>query len=572
MATGSFVENIIKQMPVSFNFVVHMQNIRSLRFVLVVLLTALTTTNGFSQKRADKKVIKRIKADIEYLASDELEGRRTGSEGEHKAADFLEARYKKLKIDPYKGSYKHPFDFVYGKEVSPTTQLLVNDKPLKLNDDFFPMPFSANTSHKLSSEILSDVFETGSIWMVGLYADKDEAADAHFDYEKVMYDRAKESKKQGATAVIFYDNNGAKYPPRFNAHSEFEALDIPVVYLSANAYESHVKNHEEGVTVSMEVELKKPIYIGTNVAGYIDNKAPYTVVIGAHYDHLGYGEEGSSLYTGKDRQIHNGADDNASGTAGLLELAARIKQNKLHNYNYLFVDFSGEELGLLGSKAFVKAMQLDSSNTAYMLNMDMIGRLNDSTHALTIGGIGTSPDWEQFMSKPNKEFKIVIDSSGVGPSDHTSFYYASIPVLFVFTGLHHDYHKPSDDADKINYFGEVQVLKYVYSIIDLMDTRLKPKFTHTRQSTVGKVRFKVTLGIMPDYSFQEGGVRVDGVSDDRPAVKAGIKPGDVIVQLGEYKVNGMQSYMEALGKFKSGQTVDVTVQRNGKPLKLRLTF
>jgi S1-C subfamily serine protease len=218
-------------------------------------------------------------------------------------------------------------------------------------------------------------------------------------------------------------------------------------------------------------------------------------------------------------------------------------------------------------------MKLDSNNIAYMINMDMIGRLNDSTHALTIGGVGTSPRWGQFVSAAKKDFKVAIDSSGIGPSDHTSFYQVGIPVLFLFTGLHTDYHKPSDDADKINYKGEVMVLKYGYSIVKALDKKHeKIPFTTTRQSTVGKVRFKVTLGIMPDYSFTDGVVRVDGVSDDRPAQKAGIKAGDVIIQLGDIKVSGMQSYMEALSKFKSGQTVTVTVLRNGKPIEMPLTF
>jgi C-terminal processing protease CtpA/Prc len=190
-----------------------------------------------------------------------------------------------------------------------------------------------------------------------------------------------------------------------------------------------------------------------------------------------------------------------------------------------------------------------------------------------VGGVGTSPSWGTLMEKARKEFKITIDSSGVGPSDHTSFYYAGIPVLFFFTGIHHDYHKPSDDADKINYEGELAVLKYIYSIVDVMDTRSKPKFTATKQSTVGKVRFKVTLGIMPDYSYQDGdGVRVDGVSEERPAIRAGIRAGDVITQLGDNKINGMQSYMEALSKFKEGDTTKVKVLRDKREIEMMISF
>jgi hypothetical protein len=540
-------------------------------FLFVILLNFSQTS--FAKNKSDKKVIKQLKENIEYLASDALEGRRTATIGEKKAADYLIAQYNKSKIAPYKGHYKHPFDFVYGKQIEPSSQLKIGNDFIKLNEGFFPLPFSSNTSNKIKSEVLPDVFEHGSIWLISLYNDKDEANDAHFDYEKTMYEKAKNAKQQGAIGILFYDDFNAKYPPVFNRHSEFDVLDIPIAFLTYNAFEKEVKNKSTGVTLEMNIAIEKPKKNGTNVAAYIDNKAPYTVIIGGHYDHLGYGEDGNSMYTGKDKQIHNGADDNASGTAGVIEIANRVKKNKLHHYNYLFVNFSGEELGLLGSKAFVKNEGIDSNKIAYMINMDMVGRLNDSTHALTIGGVGTSPVWGRFISKTNDEFKIVIDSSGVGPSDHTSFYYADIPVLFFFTGLHHDYHKPSDDADKINYYGEARVLNYVYNIIDEMDKMPKPKFTKTKQAAVGKVRFKVTLGIMPDYSYaEENGIRVDGVSDDRPAMIAGIKAGDIITQLGNNKVNGMQSYMEALSKFNVGDKTEVTVLRDNKMLQLELIF
>ncbi len=551
-----------------------MRHIYSSAFSIITFATIIATGDcSFAQGKSDKKIIRQLKTDIEYLASDELEGRRTGTEGERKAAEYIEARYKKEKIAPYKNEYRIPFQFVYGKEINDNTQIRINGNVMKLKEEAFPLPFSAATTKPLHSEILPDVFEQGDIWLISLYGDKAEAEDAHFDWEKAVYDRAKEAKKQGATGVVFYDGYKAKYPPTFNQHSDFETLDIPVAYLSFEAFEAYVRNRQEGVPVEMTINLKKREFTGNNIAAYINNMAPYTVIIGAHYDHLGHGDDGSSLYTGKDKKIHNGADDNASGTAGLMEIASWVKKNKLRNYNYLFLNFSGEELGLLGSKAFVKDLGIDSNKVAYMINMDMVGRLNDSTHALTVGGIGTSPVWGQFITKTHKDFKITVDSSGVGPSDHTSFYNAGIPVLFFFTGLHTDYHKPSDDADKINYPGEASVLKYIYSIIELMDTRPKPKFTPTKQSSVGKVRFKVTLGIMPDYSYQEeNGIKVDGVVEDKPAIKAGIKAGDIITQLGDHKVNGMQSYMEALAKFKAGDTITVTVLRGGKPVKVKLTF
>ncbi len=547
---------------------------KNLRFAFSFLGFAMMCFcgNAHAQKRADKKALKQLKEDIEYLAADSLEGRRTATRGEKLAAAYLISRYEIENIPAYRTSYKHPFPFVYGKKISPLSFIAIDNDNMKIPEAAFPLPFSANTTVKLHSEVLPDVREQGNIWLLNLYESKEEAANPHFDWEESMVTRAKNAKKQGATAVLFYDGFQSDYAPAFHKLSDVETLDIPVGFLTWQAYYNYVLNRKNGVDIDLKIQLEKSDYTGNNVAAFIDNNAPYTVVLGAHFDHLGFGEDGNSTYTGKDRQVHNGADDNASGTAGLLQLASWIKKKKLNHYNYLFVHFSGEELGLYGSKAFVKEIGADTAKIAYMLNMDMIGRLNDSTHALTIGGVGTSPAWSAFTSAPQNNFKIVVDSAGVGPSDHTSFYLSGIPVLFLFTGLHHDYHKPSDDADKINYAGELQVLKYAYNIISKMDAAPRPAFTKTKESSVGKVRFKVTLGIMPDYSFSDGGVRVDGVSEDRPAVKAGIQPGDVITKLGGYDVKGMQSYMEALSKMKSGETVDVTVERKGKPVTMKITL
>ncbi len=207
-----------------------------------------------------------------------------------------------------------------------------------------------------------------------------------------------------------------------------------------------------------------------------------------------------------------------------------------------------------------------------MMNMDMVGRLNDSTHALTVGGVGTSPVWGKVVNTNDERFKIGIDSSGVGPSDHSSFYYKGIPVLFFFTGTHSDYHKPSDDADKINYEGQAEVMQYMYAIVENMDGKKKPMFTETKQTTVGKVRFKVTLGVMPDYSFNDGGLRIDGATEGRPAANAGLKGGDIITKLGDNEIRGIQTYMEALGKFEEGDKTMVTFMRDGKEITRPLTF
>ncbi|HTS44265.1 MAG TPA: M20/M25/M40 family metallo-hydrolase, partial [Puia sp.] len=296
---------------------------------------------------------------------------------------------------------------------------------------------------------------------------------------------------------------------------------------------------------------------------------------GAHYDHLGYGEDGNSLYRGTDKQIHNGADDNASGTAAVIELARLLKQSKSKKNNYLFIAFSGEELGLFGSKYFTEHPTINLGNVNCMINMDMIGRLNDSSHALTIGGYGTSPEWSQLVNENDekKYFNIKYDSSGTGPSDYTSFYRKDIPVLFFFTGLHSDYHRPTDDYDKINYKGELEVVKFIQDLVEDLNGKGKLAFTKTRETQTGtSARFNVTLGIMPDYTYNGTGVRIDGVSDGRPAQKAGLKPGDIIVKLGDYNISSLETYMQALSKFKKGDKTVVGYKRGNDNAEAEVQF
>jgi aminopeptidase YwaD len=345
-----------------------------------------------------------------------------------------------------------------------------------------------------------------------------------------------------------------------------------VVYISKTAKEKYLHDETETLDIKLKIAIEDKKRYGHNVIGFLNNGAASTIVIGAHYDHLGYGEDHNSLHTG-DPAVHNGADDNASGTAALIELSKMLKASRLKNSNYLFIAFSGEELGLYGSKYFVEHPTVNLSTVNYMVNMDMVGRLNDSTHALTVGGYGTSPAWGPTLAATDKYLTIKFDSSGSGPSDHTSFYRKDIPVLFFFTGLHTDYHKPSDDADKVNYTGELMVLKYIYKAIEQNDGKGKPAFTKTREMQTGtSTRFKVTLGIMPDYSFTGDGVRADGVSAGKIAEKAGIKAGDVIYQIGEHAFADMQGYMEALSKFKKGEPAKVKVRRGNEQLSFDIVF
>ncbi|RSK41568.1 M28 family peptidase [Mangrovimonas spongiae] len=324
--------------------------------------------------------------------------------------------------------------------------------------------------------------------------------------------------------------------------------------------------HEDVTFVTM---AEDSTVTGTNVLGYIDNQAESTIIIGAHYDHLGYGSEGS-LYRGKTKEIHNGADDNASGVAVMLDLAGRLKNKNTAN-NYLFMAFSGEEMGLLGSNYFTKNATLDLGTANYMINMDMVGRLKqDGT--LAVYGVGTSPRFKQTLTSSNNNFKLIENESGVGPSDHTSFYLQDIPVLHFFTGQHEDYHKPGDDAEKLNYEGMNLISDYILEVITELDDNGKLAFRKTKNESEETPRFKVGMGVIPDYLFDGEGMRIDGISEDKPAQKAGLQKGDVVVKLGDSLVTDMMSYMKALSSFSKGDTTTVVVKRHGENVNKQIQF
>ena len=317
--------------------------------------------------------------------------------------------------------------------------------------------------------------------------------------------------------------------------------------------------HGSGDTASLGMAIVNEIS-GRNVIGFMDNGMENTVVIGAHYDHLGWGGE-SSLHSG-DRAIHNGADDNASGVGALLMLAERLRTKYSEN-NYLFMAFSGEEKGLWGSNYFCDEPTIDLSSVNYMLNMDMVGRLNEE-RTLAVYGVGTSPSWVPMLeSLEIDSITITTTESGVGPSDHTSFYLEDIPVLHFFTGQHSDYHKPTDDIEKINWDGIVSVVNYIEGIIANVAYEGKLEFTKTKdEDNDSTPSFKVTLGVMPDYLYGGVGMRIDGVTEGRPAHGAGMIDGDIVIAMGDSSVTDMKSYMRCLGAFEAGQTTPVIVIRD----------
>lgn len=312
-----------------------------------------------------------------------------------------------------------------------------------------------------------------------------------------------------------------------------------------------------------------PVLCGRNVLGLIDNNSEFTIVIGAHYDHLGWGAEGS-LHTGE-KMVHNGADDNASGVASLLYLAEELSNQKL-NYNVLFVAFTGEEKGLLGSNYFMNNLSMEASSIDFMINMDMVGRLDDDRR-LAVYGVGTSPSFIPAMeqiAKPSFQFKM--DSSGVGPSDHTSFYVKDIPVLHFFTGQHAQYHRPEDDVELINFEGLYDVSHYIEKLILSLDQEAKLAFMKTKDKEQKGRKFNVTLGIVPDYLFSGIGLKIDGTKEGRPADKAGVSKGDVILKIGNIKIAGMSEYMDALNFYHKGDEVEVIVLRDGVEKRINVLF
>ena len=328
------------------------------------------------------------------------------------------------------------------------------------------------------------------------------------------------------------------------------------------------KTHPHGEATFVDGKVDSTI-TGVNVVAYIDNKAENTVIIGAHYDHLGHGIEGT-LHRGEKNAIHNGADDNASGVAVMMNIASKLK-GKSTNNNYLFISFSGEEMGLLGSNYWVKNPTIDTKKVNYMINMDMVGRLNEE-RAIAVYGVGTSPKFSQALFANNKDFKLTEKESGVGPSDHTSFYLADMPVLHFFTGQHEDYHKPTDDADKLNYEGMADISEYIMAIIADLDNDGKLAFRKTKNESDNTPEFKVTLGVVPDYLYDGAGMRLDGITEDKPAHGAGMKKGDIVVKVGDYEITDMMSYMKCLSKYEKGQKTMVEIKRDGKIVELEVTW
>ncbi len=541
--------------------------------ILFFLPLLLTAQGKKKQRLAEEKenavLVANLQKHVQYLADDKLEGRRTGTKGEQLAMEYLVEQYSQMGLES-KGSngYMQEFDINEGKQVDISTHFFIGDKNLVLNEDYFPLAYSAAKLVKGTPAVA--LAETGQPWFKDLKDLLEENKNnPHFDIEDAIKKMANEAAAKKATALILFNSSAMVDNVQYNKNDKAIPLSIPIIYLTKKAYQTYLSDYTATLKTAINISFSNKIRKARNIVGYINNNAATTVVLGAHYDHLGYGEDKNALDT--NHAVHNGADDNASGTAALLELVRMLKKKSPTHNNYLIIHFSGEELGLMGSKYWLDNPTI-SITPNYMINMDMVGRY-DTARKLTIGGYGTSPQWRTTIPSVAQNFLYKIDSAGSGPSDHASFYRKDIPVLFFFTGSHQDYHKASDDWDKINYHGIKDIVKLVHKIIVQTDSSGKIAFTKTAEQQMGKsTRFTVSLGVIPDYGYSGTGMRIDGVSPGKTAEKKGLMAGDVLLQLGEYKFVDVNSYMQSLAKFKKGDKTKLVYKRGVQEITVELEF
>lgn len=555
--------------------ILQFKNFIMIRLLLILLMfPTLVFCQSKRQKRIQKEkddvVINALKSHLHYLASDELEGRRTGTNGERLAMEYISNEYKSIGLEP-KGTngFVQEFTIDEGKKINESSYLKINQQTLQLNEDYFPLQYSAQK--KVTGSASVELRESGEPWFIDVAEWlRSNAQNPHYDINEQIKTEAKAAALKGVTAIFLVNNSRYESNIQFNKNDTSSILPIPVVFLSKQYHFNKLNDKISMNKIELNVSISKNIRTAHNVVAYINNNAANTIILGAHFDHLGFGEDKNALDTG--HIIHNGADDNASGTAALIELARMLKNSKAKNNNYLFISFSGEELGLMGSKYWLENPTLNFTPN-YMLNMDMVGRYDDN-RKLTIGGFGTSPIWNKTFTTINeKELQIKFDSSGSGPSDHASFYRKNIPVLFFFTGSHSDYHKATDDFDKINYEGKLKIIKLIDKIIQNTNTENKLAFLKTTEPQMGRsTRFTVSLGVIPDYGYSGTGMRIDGVSSGKVAEKIGLQAGDILLQLGDYLFVDVKAYMQALSHFKKGDKTKLRIKRGDVEKEYEIEF
>lgn len=562
---------------------------------------ALTVTASLSMAR--------LRADVKVLASDAYEGRGPATKGLAKAADYLEKVLKSLPVEPAFGNtFRQPFEMTVGVKLGKKNQLLVAGKKKKVGVDFMPYGFSKSgeatgivafagygiQAKEYDYDDYAGLDVAGKIVVV--LGDEPGELDPKSPFDGRRPTRhsqlrtksllAREAK--AAALLVVKDPLSPKLPSepeseagilaqRITPAIASELLGFDVLKKKAEIDQSYKPaSASSDRSASLSVEIVRERKKVDNIGAFVGPKdATEVVVIGAHYDHLGFG--GADSLSGTDQpQIHNGADDNASGTAAILEIARGLAaQPQGLRRRILFLWFAGEESGLLGSNHFVKHAPFDLKSVKAMINLDMVGRM--SGQKLHVMGTKTAPEWDALVEKVVADRGLTgrFGGDGYGPSDHTSFYAEGVPVLFLFTGAHTDYHKPSDDYEKLNYRGLVLAGAVAGDLIRIAATsEVKPSYVAAPPPAApsGGHGYGAYFGSIPDFGEDVKGVLLAGVREGSPAEKAGIKKGDVITRFNGVAVLNLQDLTVALRACAPGDVVEVEALRAGAPVKVQATL
>ena len=570
---------------------------KSKRLSILFTTLLLISVAAVAQQSALEPSVEKLQQHISYLASDALDGRRTGTAGANDAARYIAGEFSRSGLMPGVGkperkpraiiaSYLQTFPYVGRVELGKNNVLSLRDgESFRVGEDWMPLGISANqtlnltgvvnagygiTANELNHNDYKGTYSKTQVAVIRTGTPDGDNPHGRFTTAGQLRFKVAAAQSAGVGALlIISDEDDLKNEPLASLRYDNAGLaGIPVAIISKQAAEKLANAKDVTLTTDV-VRAEVPAY---NVIGVLEGSDPIlkkeNIIIGAHYDHLGRGGEGS--LASKPGEIHHGADDNASGTAGLIELARlfSVQRPKLKR-TLIFIAFGGEEEGLLGSNYYVNHPFAPLTNTVGMINMDMIGRMKD--RKLIIGGVGTAKGWRDLIA-PEKSFELTLNEDGFGPSDHSSFYGKQVPVLFFWTGTHNDYHKPSDTWDKINYNDEAKILSFVARIIrdiDGADKRLT--YTTARSDSAPRTSgFRVYLGTIPNYADTTDGLLLDGVRDDSPAAKAGLKAGDRIVKIGNRDVKNVYDYTYALGEMKAGQEYVFEVMRGSEKLTLKV--
>ena len=567
--------------------------------------------------------------DIKTLAAPDMEGRGAGTKGLAKASKYLEHWYKSLGLQPAgTNGYLQPFTVTTGAKLKPdnslTEEIAGTKKELVLSQDFVPASFSSSgifagpvvfvgygaSADEFQYDDYAGVDVKGKAVLVLRYEPEifgERSGHQGLTQHSQLVTKAINARNHGAKAVIFVNGKLADGEEdllmRFGSISGPQDAGVLLLQVKNAVAESWFKavgkslievqqqiNHlgkpasfvfAAGPQLSLKIDIEATHANVNNVLAYLPGKTNEYIIVGAHYDHLGYGDS-NSLAPSQIGQVHPGADDNASGTAGVMELARLFAPMKGQlDRGILFASFSGEELGLLGSAEWVRQPTLPLDKCAAMLNMDMIGRIKDNK--VYIGGVGTGSTFkvvlEQAQKQSNSNFKIEYSAGGYSASDHTSFVAKKIPVLFFFSGLHSDYHKPSDTWDKINAPSAAQMLDLVADVIvQLVSAPAPPVFvTVVEDKPMGGISgggggYGPYFGSIPDFGEVKDGVRFSDIRPGSPAAKAGLRAGDVLVQFGDKPIHNLYDFTDALRRSKVGEVVEVQVLRDGKPITASVTL